>query len=275
MGHICKRVHIWTEGRQKMLYWMCIFTCSMNLTRDNVKALTLKHWKQFCSFCEFQIPSQWMMDFVHLTSSTPGQWNLPDVTYPGHLSLEGKSCICTTRNMYGNAFMCSTSCLFLCLFLRIEKAWYFPGIVTVLHLRISKHFRKSKINPHSVCIFCVSFITDSLQYCHIAHTENQLGGGKVKQGPDIQYPNFTFRNLRLIYKQFLWTGLKVPGPSWKGSVLVSSYYTVKWSVETTNIIFYPVKIYGIVGAEPMECSYCPVDKTILVTRLIGPTPLSI
>lgn len=30
------------------------------------------------------------MDFVHLTCSTPGQWNLPDVTFTGYLSMEGK-----------------------------------------------------------------------------------------------------------------------------------------------------------------------------------------
>lgn len=137
--------------------------------------------------------------------------------------------------------VCSTSCLFLCLFLRIEKAWCFPGIVPALHLRISKHFRKIKINPHSVCIFCVSFITDSLQYCHKAHTENQLEGGKVKQGPVIQYPNFAIRNFRLIYKQFLETGLKIPGLSWKGSVLLSTSYAVEWLEEIIKIIFYPVK----------------------------------
>lgn len=51
-----------------------------------------------------------------------------------------------------------------------------------------------------MCIFCVSFITDSLQYCHVAHAENRIGGEKLKQSPVIQYPNFVIRNLQLIYK---------------------------------------------------------------------------
>lgn len=167
--------------------------------------------------------SHWVMDFVHLTCSTPGQWNLPDVTFTGYLSMERKVPNVKPEICMAVQYILSISLLIL----RIEKAWYFPGIVAALHLWISKHFRKIKINPHSVCIFCVSFITDSLQYCHIAHTEDQLGGGKVKHGPVIQYPNFAIRNLRLIHKQFLWTGLKVPGSSWKVSVLVSSYYTVE------------------------------------------------
>lgn len=251
----------------------------MYLTRDNMKALTYMH--RYFAFSVSVTYTRHHTEWSTLCISPPGETDhqvsgtslmLPilDICF-----WEEKIAYVKPEIRMAVLSVCSTSCQFLCLFLRVEKPWYFPGIVTALRLRISKHFRKIKINPHSMCIFCVSFITDSLQYCHIARTENRLGGGKLKHSPVIQYPNLVIRNLWLIYKQFLWTGLEVPGPSWKGSVLVSSYYTVEWLVEMAKNIIYAVKMYGSTGAEPLDCSYCQVDKKILVTRLMGPTPLSV